>query len=185
MRLSSSSSNPTSSLPCLTSAFSSLLLLCFQSIICQAPMSHLYNFTEQFNSYLPISQVHACQLICFSRVQFFMTLWAVARQVSLSIGFSRQEYWSGLPCTPPGGLPDPRDRICISCDSCTGGRFFTTEPPGKPISHVGNSKGAMCLIFDHQRGQSRLFFSSKDQNDAATLSERVISIISTASNFLK
>ena len=35
------------------------------------------------------------------------TLWAVAHQASLSMGFSRQEDWSGLPCPPPGGLPDP------------------------------------------------------------------------------
>ena len=36
----------------------------------------------------------------------FATPWTVARQAPLSMGFSRQEYWSGLPCTPPGGLPD-------------------------------------------------------------------------------
>ena len=36
-----------------------------------------------------------------------MTLWTVARQASLSMGFSRQEYWSGLPCSPLGDLPDP------------------------------------------------------------------------------
>ena len=35
-----------------------------------------------------------------------VTLWAVAQQ-DLPYGFSRQEYWSGLPCPPPGGLPDP------------------------------------------------------------------------------
>ena len=36
-----------------------------------------------------------------------MTLWTVARQAPLSMGFSRQEYWSGLPCPPPGDLPNP------------------------------------------------------------------------------
>ena len=46
-------------------------------------------------------------LSCFSRVQLFVTLWTVARQAPLSMGFSRQEYWSGLPCPPPGDLPDP------------------------------------------------------------------------------
>ena len=35
------------------------------------------------------------------------TLWTVAHQASLSMGFSRQEYWSGLPCPHPGNLPDP------------------------------------------------------------------------------
>ena len=43
----------------------------------------------------------------FSRVQLFSTLWTVARQAPLSVEFSRQEYWSGLPCPPPGRLPGP------------------------------------------------------------------------------
>ena len=43
----------------------------------------------------------------FSRVPLFATLWPVAHQTPLSMGFSRQEYWSGLPCSPPGDLPNP------------------------------------------------------------------------------
>ena len=43
----------------------------------------------------------------FSRVQLFATPWTVALQDPLSMGFSRQEYWSGLQCLPPGDLPDP------------------------------------------------------------------------------
>jgi len=42
-----------------------------------------------------------------SHVQLFATLWTVAHQAPPSMGFSRQEYWSGLPCPPPGDLPDP------------------------------------------------------------------------------
>ena len=42
----------------------------------------------------------------FSSVQLFVTLWTVARQAPLSMGFSRQAYWSGLPCPPPGYLPE-------------------------------------------------------------------------------
>ena len=38
---------------------------------------------------------------------FFVTLWTVAHQAPLSVGFSRQEYWRELPCPPPGDLPDP------------------------------------------------------------------------------
>ena len=48
----------------------------------------------------------ACVLSCFSHVQLFVTLWTVALQAPLSMGFSRQEYWSGLLC-PPLDLPDP------------------------------------------------------------------------------
>ena len=50
------------------------------------------------------SYMHA-QLL--SRVRLFATLWTVARQAPLSIGFSRQEYWSGLPCPPPVDLSSP------------------------------------------------------------------------------
>ena len=42
----------------------------------------------------------------FSHI-LFATIWTVASQAPLSMGFSRQEYWSGLPCPPPGDLPDP------------------------------------------------------------------------------
>ena len=42
----------------------------------------------------------------FSRVWLFAILWTIARQASLSVEFSRQECWSGLPCPPPGDLPD-------------------------------------------------------------------------------
>ena len=47
-----------------------------------------------------------CMLSHFSHVQLFATLWTIAHQVPLSMGFFRQEYWSGLPF-PPGDLPDP------------------------------------------------------------------------------
>ena len=42
-----------------------------------------------------------------SRVQLFVTLWTVAHWAPLSVGFPRQEYWTGLPCSSPGNLPDP------------------------------------------------------------------------------
>ena len=46
-------------------------------------------------------------LSCFSHI-LFATIWTVAYPAPLSMGFSKQEYWSGLPCPPPGDLPDPR-----------------------------------------------------------------------------
>ena len=51
--------------------------------------------------------MHAGMLIHFSRVQLFAALWMVAHQASLSMRFSRQEYWHGLPFPTPGDLPDP------------------------------------------------------------------------------
>ena len=53
------------------------------------------------------SSVDMCMRSCFSHVQLFETLWAVASQAPLSTGFSRKEYWSGLPFPPPGDIPDP------------------------------------------------------------------------------
>ena len=53
------------------------------------------------------SELSACLLSCFSRVRLCATLWTAAGQAPLSRGFSRQEDQSGLPCPPPGGLPDP------------------------------------------------------------------------------
>ena len=49
-----------------------------------------------------------CMLSRFSCVRLFATIWTVARQASLSMGISRQEYWSGLPCPSPGDLLNPR-----------------------------------------------------------------------------
>ena len=55
--------------------------------------------------------VCVCVCVCvfshFSGVQLFVTLWTVANQAPLSIGFSWQEYWSGLSFLPPGDLPEP------------------------------------------------------------------------------
>ena len=48
-----------------------------------------------------------CCVYSLSTVRPFATLWTVAHQVALSMEFSRQEYWSGLPCPPPGDLPNP------------------------------------------------------------------------------
>ena len=66
-----------------------------------------------------------------SRVRLFVTLWTVAHQASPAVGFSRQEYWSGLPFPSPGDLPDPgiKPRVpALEADA------LTSEPPGKPES---------------------------------------------------
>ena len=68
----------------------------------------------------------------FSRVRLFATLWTVAYQAPLSIGFSRQEYWSGLPYPAPGDLPDPGIKPVSLTAPALLGRFFATSAPGKP-----------------------------------------------------
>ena len=64
-----------------------------------------------------------------SRVWLFVTPWTVAYQASLSMGFSTQEYWSGLPFLSPGDLPNPGIEPrspALEADA------LTSEPPGKP-----------------------------------------------------
>ena len=66
-------------------------------------------------------------LSCFSHVQLLVTAWTVAHQAPLSMGFSRHEYWSGLPCPPPGDLPDPGTEPTILMSPALAGGFFTTS----------------------------------------------------------
>ena len=85
----------------------------------------------------PRDQTHALGLLlllltCFSRVQLFTTPWTAAHQAFLSMGFSRQEYWSGLPCPPPGDLPSPGIKSESPAAPAFAGRFFTTERQGSP-----------------------------------------------------
>ena len=70
----------------------------------------------------------------FSRVQLFATSWTVAYQAPPSMGFSRQEYRSGLPFPSPGELPDPGIKTrspTLQADA------LLSEPPGKPIISHG------------------------------------------------
>ena len=58
---------------------------------------------------------HAVTCSCFSHVRLFATLWTVDHQAPLSMGFSRQEYWNGLPCPPPGDLSHPGSNLHLLC----------------------------------------------------------------------
>ena len=74
-----------------------------------------------------INNLPACMLSRFGHVQFFPTLCTVACQAPLSIGFSRQEYWSGLPCPTPGDLLDPGIESESLISPALAGGFFTTS----------------------------------------------------------
>ena len=75
--------------------------------------------------------MHVCMPSRLSRILLFGTPWTVALPAPLSTGFSRQEYWSGLPCPPPGESPRPGDWTRVSCGSCIAGGFFSAEPLGR------------------------------------------------------
>ena len=68
-----------------------------------------------------------------SHIQLFVILWTVARQSPLSMEFSKQEYWSGLPFPIPGDLPDPGIEPTSPLFPSLAGRFFTTAPPRKHL----------------------------------------------------
>ena len=63
---------------------------------------------SRFRTYLHSAKSH------FIHVWLFASLWTIALQAPLSMGFARQEYWSGLPCPPPGESSHPRARTCVS-----------------------------------------------------------------------
>ena len=83
-----------------------------------------------------------CMLSRFSHVQLFVTPWTVARQAPLFLGFSRQEYWSGLPYSPPGDLPDLGIKPgppALQADS------LPPEPRGKPRFYVNKPQKTISL----------------------------------------
>ena len=73
--------------------------------------------------------VRAQLLDCF---QLFAAPWTVACQVPLSMEYSMQEYWSGLPFPSPGGLPNPGIEPASLASPALAGRIFTTAPSEKP-----------------------------------------------------
>ena len=75
----------------------------------------------------------ACLAQSFSHVQLFVTLWTVALQAPLPMGFPRQEHWSGSPFLSPGDLPHPGIE---PMSPVLAGGFTTTEPLGKPIGDL-------------------------------------------------
>ena len=103
--------------PCVES---SLVLLVITKTLLQQHKERLNTWTSPDGQYQ--QQLHS-----LSRVQLFATPWTVAHQASLSMGFSRQEYWSGLPFPSPGDLPDPGIKPkspILQADA------LTSEPPG-------------------------------------------------------
>ena len=87
---------------------------------------------------------HLSSVQSFSLVQFFATPWTVAYQASLSIGFSRQQCWSGLPFPSPGDLPDPGlepGSPALQADA------LPSEPPGKPKQVYSQCKLRFFQLF--------------------------------------
>ena len=98
----------------------------------KAVYCYLFYLTYMQGVYVCVC-MRMCVLSCFSHVQLFATLWTIAHQTPLSMGFSKQEYWNGLPFPSPGDLPSPGIEP-VSPEVV--GRFLTTVPRGKPMDHL-------------------------------------------------
>ena len=114
-----------------------------------------------------------CILSCFRRVWLSVTLWTVASQCSLSVRFSRQQYWSRLPFPPPGYLHDPGIKPASPESPVLAGGFFTHwaiwEALKKPVlkdrssshsasHHSSILAGHLCLIKFTMTFQSYFFW---------------------------
>ena len=77
-----------------------------------------------------------------------MTPWTVARQAPLSMGFSRQEYWSGLPFPPSGDLPDPGIKPVSLTSPVLAGGFFTTSATWEAL-YYPSTLDAPIPLFTH------------------------------------
>ena len=112
-------------------------------------MLELYNLV--ISTYILYYPHHCCCLL-LSCVRLFATPWAVAHQAPLSMGFSSQEYWSGLSCPFPGHLPNPGIKLT---SPALAGRFLTTEPPGGTIHII------TIIFFSYHVPYLRMKYSSK------------------------
>ena len=89
----------------------------------------LTKFTLKDRSELEPHRMHACMVMSGS-----VTPQSVAHQAPLSVGFPKQEHWSGLPFPSPGDLPDPGARTASPASPVLAGGFFTSTSPGEPKS---------------------------------------------------
>ena len=88
-----------------------------------------------------------------------VTLCMVAHQAPLSMGFSKQEYWTGLPFPSPGHLLDPGIKPVSFVSSALVGRFFTAEPHGKPeLGRNGAWRQLLCVEKTESIGNGKGYF---------------------------
>ena len=105
-----------------------------------SPPSPAFSLSQHQGLFQGVSSLHAkllyvCVLSYFSRVQLLATPWTAACQVPLSVGFSRQEYWGGLPCPPQGIFPTQEsNRLLLTSPPLAAGFFTTRATWEAPIS---------------------------------------------------
>ena len=91
-------------------------------------------------------------LSCFSCVQLFVTLWTIAHQAPLFMGFSRQEHWSGLPFPSSGDFPNPRIKPMSLTSPALASGFFTTSTTWEAFyTNIWGSSFYSCLDNPHRQ----------------------------------
>ena len=107
---------------------------------------------------------HMVWCVCSVMSRLFCNPWTVAHQAPLSMEFSRQKYWSGLPFLPLGALSNPGIKLSSLASPVLAGRFFTTAPSGnfpelhfqvslwQPVSPVGTSCSPSCFPSRYAEG---------------------------------
>ena len=100
---------------------------------------------EQSTSASSALVVGACLVSRFNRVQLFLTLWTATYWTPLSMGFSRQEYWSGLLCLPEGDLPDPGIKSTALKSHALGGRFISTNGSLGPMEYLSGNQESIFV----------------------------------------
>ena len=109
-----------------------------------------FRMWQSLHSFIRCNFLQKVKVKLLSRVQLFATPWTVTYQAPLSMGFSRQEYWSGLPFPSPGDLPDPGIEPrspALQADT------LTSEPPGKPYSTTKKNVRAIFHKYWHSVGE--------------------------------
>ena len=117
-----------------------------------------YKFKKSYILISSLSHKFKASLCAFCRSVMsncLWTPWTVAHQALLSMGFSRQEYWSELPCPPPGDLPDPGIKPTSLKSPTSAGRFFTasatSEAPKCPVFAVIFEECLLGSLFPSQK----------------------------------
>ena len=129
------------------SSFKQIVVTVFLEVSLSPPLFALLHVT------LPHPSEGLCVLSHFSLVRLFETPWTVAHQVPLSRGFSRQEYWSGLPCPPPGDLLDLGIELESLLSPALAGEFFTTNATWEAHVTLEQVKSFLRLSFLSYYGQ--------------------------------
>ena len=111
-------------------------------------------FSNNSNAIILATTPVCVRVSLLSRIRLFVTPWTVARQAPLTMKFSRQEYWSGLPCPPPGDLPNPGiEPGSLTLQANSGGLNHQGSPP----PWQGNAivlEGCFCLSLNKPNASS-------------------------------